>query len=69
MKRRFATRKLLLPTGESLSMQIVEVEEGKAVRYYPLQSEQEDTWWVQGDITIHPDGTLTIPGYYQPCGE
>ncbi len=53
--KRFASHLLFVPESGYLKQQVVEVEEGRVVRYYPLTEEVEDTEWVPGVIQLEDD--------------
>ena len=54
--KRYASPYLLLPEqSECLKQQVVEVEEGIVIRFFPLTEELEDTEWLSGVIVLEQE--------------
>lgn len=53
--RKIASHYLLLPDGNRLSHQVIELSDGIVTGYYPLLSEQENTEWLPGLIELSGD--------------
>lgn len=65
MIRRYASHYLLLPDGACLKQQLLEVEEGRVVRFSPFDGEElADTEWLPGVIVVRPEGVaLHFPAF------
>lgn len=62
--RRIASNELITPEGKLLTQQVVLLEEGFVVRTHPLEKEEANTEWFQGQIILkrEKDG---IRAYYK----
>lgn len=49
---RYASNYLLLPDQTLLRQQVIEVEEGRVTRHFPLTAEIADTQWLPGLICL-----------------
>ena len=54
--KRFASHYLFLPGYGYLKQYVVEVDQGYAVRIFPLKEEVEDVEWLPGVIALFPEG-------------
>ncbi len=59
--KRYASHNLRLADGTCLKLQVIEVEEGRVVRHYPLTEEPEDTFWVSGTIRLDEEMRPNFP--------
>jgi hypothetical protein len=53
--RRIASNELITPKGKSLNQHVVVLEEGFVVRTHPLEKEEANTEWLQGQIVLKQD--------------
>ena len=53
--RRYASHYLIHPSLGMLKQQVVEVEQGKIVGYFPLTEEMESVEWLPGVISLEAD--------------
>ena len=63
--RRVASHEVMLPSGESLLMEVVEIAEGRVVRHYPLGGEPASTEWLPGQIVLKHSAGGYETAYYQ----
>lgn len=49
---RFAVNRLHLPNGDVLFNQVLEVQDGRILAFYPLTEELPDTEWLGGDYYL-----------------
>jgi len=61
---RIASNQLKLSTGEVLRQQVVEIQSGVVVKYYPLQEELPQTEWWSGLILLNQENDGTMTAYY-----
>ena len=50
--RRFAVNRLHLPNGDVLFNQVLEVQDGRILAFYPLTEELPNTEWLGGDYYL-----------------
>lgn len=55
--KRYAAHYVFLPEAGYLRQHVVEVEDGYAVRVFPLEGEPEDVEWLPGVISLFPEGS------------
>lgn len=61
--KRFACHILVLPNGEYLSMQVIELsEEGYLIKHYTFEEEQPATEWVGGVCILLPESVTPSEG-------
>ena len=59
--KRFGCHVLVLPNGEVLRMQVVELSDvGSVVNYYTLMEEQAATEWVGGVCILMPESVVPL---------
>ena len=59
--KRFGCHVLVLPNGEVLRMQVVELsDDGSVVNYYTLMEEQAATEWVGGVCILMPESIVPL---------
>lgn len=64
-RRRYAAHYLYHPGRGYLKQYVVEVEEGRVVRFFPLVEELEDVEWLPGLITLESgDADGSLIAYY-----
>ena len=63
--RRYASHRLLLPTGQSLKLQVVHTDgRGRVLDWYPLQGEPPMVEWLPGTIALSDeDGVMRARHY------
>ena len=61
---RIASNQLQLLNGDLLRQQVVEIQSGVVVRYYPLQEELPQTEWWSGLILLNQEDDGTIAAYH-----
>ncbi len=66
--KRFASHYLFLPGYGYLRQYAVEVDDGCAVRIFPLEGEAENVEWFPGVIALFPEGPdgVLLPYLYYP---
>ena len=62
--RKIASHQLTTAEGTVLEMQVVVLEQGYVVSTHPLDEEEANTEWLQGNITLKREA-FGIRAYYQ----
>ena len=63
-RRRIACHEVISPTGNSKTLQVVELTNGYVVSQHPLDGEEANTEWLQGTIRLKQD-EKGIRAWYQ----
>ena len=64
-RRRIACHQLVLPTGKSLTLQVVEIRGGLVENYYSFTEELPRTEWLPGCVKLNDDGDGLVRAYYE----
>jgi len=62
--RRIACHEIVLEDRSSLSLAVLEIQQGRILRYYPLTQELPFTEWVAGRIVLKRDEEGIMHAYY-----
>ena len=62
--RQIASNELITPEGKRLSQHVLVLEEGYVVRMHPLEREEANTEWLQGQIILKREQN-GIRAYYK----